>query len=163
MLQYQSPLLRLSAGSAAKLLEYQSSVLRLCADAAPGPWFQYQRSLLRFWAGAYELVARNYENGFAFFSTAVEQRTFGMLRPNSIVSESDQDNKPIIDQMSDLTAETAGTLAETRTVEADQPTTTATKQKMAGANVRKKPAKAANARKKLVKKTSKAPAKTGRK
>jgi hypothetical protein len=48
-LQYHSPLL-LSAGNAAKLLGYQSSVLRLWAEAAPGPWFQYQRSLLLFWA-----------------------------------------------------------------------------------------------------------------
>jgi hypothetical protein len=144
-LQYQSPLLRVSAGNAARLLEYQSSLLRLWADAAPGPWFQYQRSLLRFWAGAYELVARNYENALASFNT-VE----GMPRPNSIVSGSSQDNKPIIDQMSDLAAES---LAETKTVAADQPKTVATKQKIAGAN----------ARKKIVKKASKAIAKTGRK
>jgi hypothetical protein len=172
LLQYQGPLLRLSAGNAAKLLEYQSSLLRLCADAAPGPWFEYQRFLLRFWAGAYELVARNCENGLAFFSTTIEQRRFGMPRPNSTVSELEQDNKPIIDhednkliidQMSDLASETAGTSAQTRTVEADQPKTAATNQKIAGANARKKITKAANARKKMVKKTSKALAKTGRK
>jgi hypothetical protein len=158
LLQYQGPLLRLSAGNAAKLLEYQSSLLRLCADAAPGPWFEYQRFLLRFWAGAYELIARNYENSLPFFRTTIEQRRFGMPHPNSTVSES-----PIIDQMSDLATETADPFAQTRTVAAVQPKTAATNQKIAGANARKKIAKGANARKKVAKKASKAIAKTGRK
>jgi hypothetical protein len=65
--------------------------------------------------------------------------------------------------MSDLAAETAGTLAETRTVAADQPKTAAIKQKLAGANARKKLAKTATARKKIVKRTSKAHAKGSRK
>ena len=86
-----------------------------------------------------------------------------MPHPNSTVSESDQDNNPIIDQTSDLATETAGPLAQTRTVAADQPKTAATNQKIAGANARKKIAKAANARKKVAKKASKAIAKTGRK
>jgi hypothetical protein len=163
MLQYQSPLLRLSAGNAVRLLGYQSSLLRLCADAAPGPWFQYQRFLLRFWAGAYELVARNYENGLAFFNPAIEQRTSGKPRPNSSASEPDHDPKPVVEQMSDMAAETAGTLAKTRTVAADQLKPAATKQEATGANARKKiPAasarkkiQAASARKKIAKKASK--------
>jgi hypothetical protein len=75
--------------------------------------------------------------------------------PNSTVSESDQDNNPIIDQMSDLATETAGPIAQTRTVAADQPKTAATDQKIAGANARKKIAKAANARKKVAKQPQK--------
>jgi hypothetical protein len=51
---------------------------RIAAATAMGlrvakPLFQYQTSILRFWADHFEMVARNYENGVEAFLRAVEQ------------------------------------------------------------------------------------------
>jgi hypothetical protein len=51
---------------------------RIAAATAMGlrvakPLFQYQTSILRFWADHFEMVARNYENGVEAYLSAVEQ------------------------------------------------------------------------------------------
>jgi hypothetical protein len=140
---YQSSLLRLWGGNAAKLLLRQSSLLRLWADTAPKPLFEFQSSLLRLCADNCELVARRYEECVEAFGTAVEQQQFGTLLQNFSTrlsegsedhggpigrrevspssGEARQENKSFIDQMSDPAAEAVGTLSE-KTVEvaADQ-------------------------------------------
>jgi hypothetical protein len=140
---YQSSLLRLWGGNAAKLLLRQSSLLRLWADTAPKPLFEFQSSLLRLCADNCELVARRYEECVEAFGTAAEQQQFGTLLQNfsSRLSEGSEDhggpigrrevspssgearqeNKSFIDQMSDPAAEAVGTLSEkTAEVAADQ-------------------------------------------
>jgi hypothetical protein len=132
---YQSSLLTVWGGSATKLLLLQSSLLRLWADTAPKPLFEFQSSLVRLCADNCELIARSYEERVEVLSTAVEQQQFGTLLQNcptglsegsenhagplgrnQVPSNSEevrQDNKPVVDRMSDLAAEAVGTLSDT--------------------------------------------------
>jgi hypothetical protein len=130
---YQSSLLRLWGGYAAKLLLSQSSLLRLWADNAPKPLFEFQSSLLRLCADDCELLARSCDERVEALSTAMERQQFGTLLQNlpSRLSEDSEDHggplerkevspnsdeaheasKPAIVQISDL--EDMGTLSET--------------------------------------------------
>jgi hypothetical protein len=132
---YQSSLLRLWGGYAAKLLLDHSALLRLWADKAPKPLFEFQSSLFRLCADDCELVARSCEERVEALSTAMEQQQLGTLLQNlpTRLGESSEDhlgrlgqkevspnsdeaqeaNEPVTVQTSDLVAEDMGRGSET--------------------------------------------------
>ena len=81
---------RLDARRVARDQESRIVASTLVGLNAAKPFIQFQTSMLRLWADNFELVARNYENGFEAFGV-IERRTGDRQTSGSYLTPAGQD------------------------------------------------------------------------